>query len=135
MKKIFIHLIFAFFVSNLLFFTGASYAAEASAKEVTASKSAVALQSPAALNSTDLQSAKARMEGDVQLEFKQGAEKPQVSANIFFENWGIITLSFITFLEGIVRLTPSEKDNSILRILTVVLNVLIPNLKKGGGTH
>jgi hypothetical protein len=48
-------------------------------------------------------------------------------------NWGILSLSLLSFLEVITRLTPSEKDNTILKFLSNVLNAIIPNLKKGGG--
>ena len=39
----------------------------------------------------------------------------------------------------IVNLTPSEKDNNILAkvagVVDKIVDLLIPNLKKGGGTH
>ena len=37
--------------------------------------------------------------------------------------------------EAIVSITPSEKDNSILLKIKRVINLSIPNLKKGGGKH
>jgi hypothetical protein len=37
--------------------------------------------------------------------------------------------------EAIVSITPSEKDNSILLKIKRVINLIIPNLKKGGGKH
>ena len=39
----------------------------------------------------------------------------------------------IGLAEVIVRLTPSEKDNSILKKIIDVLLFFLPNLKKGGG--
>lgn len=48
-------------------------------------------------------------------------------------NWGILSLSLLSFLEVITRLTPSVKDNTVLAFLSNVLNAIIPNLKKGGG--
>jgi hypothetical protein len=36
-------------------------------------------------------------------------------------------------LDAIVRLTPTEKDNNLLRLLQSWLDKLIPNRKKGGG--
>lgn len=48
-------------------------------------------------------------------------------------NWGVLSLSLLSFLEVVTRLTPSEKDNTVLKFLSNILNVLIPNLKKGGG--
>ena len=48
-------------------------------------------------------------------------------------NWGILSLSLLSFLEVITRLTPSQKDNTVLTFLSNILNAIIPNLKKGGG--
>lgn len=48
-------------------------------------------------------------------------------------NWGILSLSLLSFLEVVTRLTPSEKDNTVLTFLGNILNAIIPNLKKGGG--
>ena len=48
-------------------------------------------------------------------------------------NWGILSLSLLSFLEVVTRLTPSEKDNTVLSFLGNILNAIIPNLKKGGG--
>lgn len=48
-------------------------------------------------------------------------------------NWGILSLSLLSFLEVVTRLTPSEKDNTVLTFLSNILNAVIPNLKKGGG--
>jgi len=43
--------------------------------------------------------------------------------------------SFLAFLWVVVRLTPSKNDNDIISLLMKVINVLIPNRKKGGGRH
>ena len=48
-------------------------------------------------------------------------------------NWGILSLGLLSFLEVVTRLTPSEKDNTVLSFLSNVLNAIIPNIKKGGG--
>jgi hypothetical protein len=66
------------------------------------------------------------------------AEQPPGEAektflDILKENWGALLLGFLAFVEILVRLTPSEKDNSILNMIIKFLNVLLPNLKKGGG--
>lgn len=41
--------------------------------------------------------------------------------------------------ELVVKLTPSEKDNTILKkvvdLVNQVIDLIVPNLKKGGGTH
>lgn len=49
------------------------------------------------------------------------------------KNWGILSLSLLSFLEVITRLTPTEKDNTVLNFLSTILNAIIPNFKKGGG--
>jgi hypothetical protein len=51
------------------------------------------------------------------------------------ENYIPLLAGLIAFAEVIVRITPSEKDNSILKKITDILFFFIPNLKKGGGTH
>lgn len=66
--------------------------------------------------------------GVVELE----AEK-QTLGGFLSVNWGVLSLSLLSFLEVITRLTPSEKDNTVLRFLSNILNAFIPNLKKGGG--
>ncbi|HLN72099.1 MAG TPA: hypothetical protein VK205_02315 [Prolixibacteraceae bacterium] len=60
------------------------------------------------------------------------AEKPSL-AGFLSANWGVLSLSLLGFLEVITRLTPSEKDNTVLKFLSSILNAVIPNLKKGGG--
>lgn len=48
-------------------------------------------------------------------------------------NWGVLSLGLLSFLEIVTRLTPTEKDNTVLKFLSNILNAIIPNLKKGGG--
>lgn len=48
-------------------------------------------------------------------------------------NWGVLSLSLLSFLEVVTRLTPSEKDNTVLAFMSNILNAIIPNLRKGGG--
>jgi hypothetical protein len=60
-------------------------------------------------------------------------ESDKTFSEILLENWGPLLLAFLGFIELIVRLTPSEKDNSILNMIIKFLNIIIPNLKKGGG--
>ena len=49
--------------------------------------------------------------------------------------WQEIVLAVVALFEIIVRLTPSEKDNTILAKIIWVLNKIIPNRKKNGNTH
>lgn len=60
------------------------------------------------------------------------AEKQSVGG-FLSANWGVLSLSLLSFLEVITRLTPTEKDNTVLKLLSNILNAIIPNLKKGGG--
>lgn len=48
-------------------------------------------------------------------------------------NWGSLLLGLLGFYDLVARLTPSTRDNSIVSFLTKLLNVVIPNFKKGGG--
>ena len=56
--------------------------------------------------------------------------------NWIIENWmdviAIVT-GLIAVAEVIVRLTPTEKDNSILLKIKNILNAVIPNKSKNGG--
>jgi hypothetical protein len=50
-------------------------------------------------------------------------------------NWMQLLAGVIALAEVVVRLTPSEKDNSVLKKILNILFFFIPNLKKNGGTH
>ena len=54
--------------------------------------------------------------------------------NFFADNWGVLILGLLGFFDLIARLTPTEKDNSIVNFLMTIFNATIPNLKKGGGS-
>lgn len=49
-------------------------------------------------------------------------------------HWGKLAISLLAVFEIVVRLTPSEKDNTVLSYLSKIINAFIPNRKKGGGT-
>ncbi|MGE5426361.1 MAG: hypothetical protein ACM3O8_00620 [Methylococcaceae bacterium] len=66
--------------------------------------------------------------GVVQVE----AEK-QTIGGFLSVNWGVLSVGLLSFLEVITRLTPTEKDNTVLTFLSNILNAIIPNFKKGGG--
>lgn len=57
----------------------------------------------------------------------------QPAGGFLAQNWGILSLSLLSFLEVITRLTPSAKDNTVLTFVSRLLNAIIPNVKKGGG--
>jgi replication-associated recombination protein RarA len=46
-----------------------------------------------------------------------------------------IVVGLIAVAEIVVNLTPSEKDNSVLLKIKNALSAIIPNFRKGGGTH
>jgi len=52
----------------------------------------------------------------------------------FLDNWGTWLLGIMGCAELIARITPTQKDNSIVNFLMSVFNALVPNLKKGGGS-
>ena len=54
--------------------------------------------------------------------------------NFLIENWGVLLLGLLGFFDLVVRLTPTEKDNSIVNFLMTIFNAIIPNFKKGGGS-
>ena len=58
------------------------------------------------------------------------------------QNWTLIVeiaLIVYAIAKVITNLTPSDKDNEILvkivKFIEQIIDLLIPNLKKGGGTH
>lgn len=56
-----------------------------------------------------------------------------IEPNFFIRNWGALLMGLLALADVVTRLTPTEKDNSILNFLNSVINAVIPNLKKGGG--
>lgn len=61
------------------------------------------------------------------------AESDKSFSDILRENWISILFGFLGFVELIVRITPTEKDNSIFNLLMTVINAIIPNFRSGGG--
>lgn len=90
-------------------------------------KQLTASTSPAA------QSGSAHLAGDIQVNFEPSEITSEAAANILTDNWGVIVLGLLTFAETIVRLTPTQKDNTILKFLVSIFNAVVPNKKKGGG--
>lgn len=52
----------------------------------------------------------------------------------FKENWVALLFGLIALAEVVTRLTPTEKDNTILEWVKKLLGVVLPNRKKDGGT-
>jgi hypothetical protein len=50
-------------------------------------------------------------------------------------NWAEALLGLMLIIETIVNLTPTERDNAWFKWLRDIVNSIIPNRKKGGGTH
>jgi|TARA_R110002020_G_scaffold301894_4_gene517318 hypothetical protein len=53
--------------------------------------------------------------------------------------WKELILIVFTLVEAVVRLTPTETDNSIWNkistVLRLIVDAILPNRKKGGGRH
>lgn len=47
---------------------------------------------------------------------------------------GVVTAA-VALAEAIVRLTPTEKDNSVVQKIKDVLDFIVPNLATGGDRH
>jgi hypothetical protein len=60
--------------------------------------------------------------------------EPVEAGNFFFDNWGALLMGILGFIDLVARLTPTEKDNSIVNFLMTLFNAIIPNFKKGGGS-
>jgi len=56
-----------------------------------------------------------------------------------YAGWAELILALLIVVEVAVRLTPSTEDNSVVNKLTSLIrnliNFLIPNRSKNGGTH
>jgi len=73
-------------------------------------------------------------EGGVQAEPEQTNVGQESASNFFSDNWGALLMGILGFIDLVARLTPSEKDNSIVNFLLTMFNAIIPNFKKGGGS-
>ena len=58
----------------------------------------------------------------------------ETTGNFFSDNWGALLMGLLGFADVVARLTPTEKDNSIVNFLMTLFNAIIPNFKKGGGS-
>lgn len=56
--------------------------------------------------------------------------EPVEGGNFLTENWIALLLGLLGFFDLVARLTPTEKDNSIVNFLLTVFNAIIPNFKK-----
>ena len=85
-------------------------------------------------NQSTAPAALAQEEGGVQAEPEQTNVEKEVSENFLLDNWGALLMGLLGFIDLVARLTPTEKDNSIVNFLMTLLNAIIPNFKKGGGS-
>ena len=76
----------------------------------------------------------AREEGGVPVAPEQTNVEKQTAKNLLTDNWGVLLLGLLGFFDLVARLTPTEKDNSIVNFLLTVFNAIIPNFRKGGGS-
>ena len=55
---------------------------------------------------------------------------------ILIENWSTILFGVVIPASwAIVRLTPTKKDDKVMKFIVTVLNAIVPDRKKGGGKH
>jgi hypothetical protein len=84
-------------------------------------------------NQSSLPAALAQEEGGVQAEPEQTNVGQETASNFFSDNWGALLMGVLGFIDLVARLTPTEKDNSIVNFLMILFNAIIPNFRKGGG--
>jgi hypothetical protein len=58
----------------------------------------------------------------------------KISFSNDFDDRVVLLLGLLGFFDLVARLTPTEKDNSIVNFLMTLFNAIIPNLRKGGGS-
>ena len=73
-----------------------------------------------------------REKQDVQLQFEQTTDGVEVPGGFVARNWDSLLFGLLAFYELVARLTPTVKDNTVVKILGSILNAVIPNFKKGG---
>ena len=76
----------------------------------------------------------AQEEGGVQVTPEQTNVGQETAGNFLSDNWGALLLGLLGFFDLVVRLTATEKGNSVVNFLMTLFNAIIPNLKKGGGS-
>lgn len=54
--------------------------------------------------------------------------------DFFKDNWFVLLMGLIGLAEVITRLTPTQKDNTVLEWIKQILNIVVPNKKREGGT-
>jgi hypothetical protein len=57
------------------------------------------------------------------------------SQGFLIAHWKSLLVGLMGFIELIVRLTPSDRDNSIFNFIKTILDALIPNRRDPAGTH
>jgi len=77
---------------------------------------------------------KASLSNDLKLTYEQTSDQLDAPIGYLANNWGNILIALIGISEVITRLVPSVKDNSIFNFFIKILNAVVPNLKKSGGT-
>jgi hypothetical protein len=76
----------------------------------------------------------AQEEGGVLAPPEQTNVGQETTGNFFSDNWGALVMGILGFVDLVARLTPTEKDNSIVNFLMTLFNAIIPNFKKDGGS-
>jgi hypothetical protein len=57
----------------------------------------------------------------------ENSSDPSENKGFLLANWKSLLSLLLLFVEGILRLTPSEKDNSIFNIIKIILDTVLPN--------
>ncbi|HCY39963.1 MAG TPA: hypothetical protein DHV48_01155 [Prolixibacteraceae bacterium] len=73
-------------------------------------------------------------EGGDPLTPEQTNVEQQSAGNFLTDHWGALLLGLLGFFDLVARLTPTEKDNSVVNFLLTIFNAIIPNFRKGGGS-
>lgn len=71
-----------------------------------------------------------------QVALSQAVEEPAETGGLskfFRDHWVALLLGFLGFIEVVIRLTPSEKDNTLFTLFRRLLDAFLPNRKAGGG--
>lgn len=76
---------------------------------------------------------KATLSNDLKIAYEQ-TDDALTGGNFLTDNWGKLVIGLLAFAEVVVRITPTEKDNTVLNYLSRIINALIPNRRKDGGT-
>ena len=123
-----------FFIFGLLVSISGVYEVIASTPVSSVSATSASSETLAQKSSGSATATIIREKEGVQLKFEQTTDGTEVPGGFIRHNWDSLLFGLLTFYELVARLTPTIKDNTIVKILSSFLNALVPNFKKGGGS-